>query len=206
MTYAALSQVEAYWHGLSENRAIPPRSAVDPRGIEDALEYAFILEAVAPGIARFRLAGAHLSDLMGMEVHGMPISAIVAPEARNELAELVAAVCDGPEIVEVDLLAGRGIGRPALEARLLLAPLKDDFGTVNRLLGCLQSKGRIGRPPRRLAIAATRRRPAMPDDGKSQHPARTGTTFSEAPGVFLHPAKRKGPDMRPALRLISNDE
>ncbi len=63
--FRALSQVEAYWEGLRQGRDVPMRSDIDPRGIEDALEYAFILERIAPGLARLRVAGSHLSDVMG---------------------------------------------------------------------------------------------------------------------------------------------
>ena len=81
---------------MREEDTIPPRSAINPRGIEDALEYAFILDSVAPGVARFRLAGSHLTDLMGMEVRGMPITAMFVPAARKELSTLLAEVCAPP--------------------------------------------------------------------------------------------------------------
>lgn len=38
MIYGAVAQVEAYWEALREQDTIPPRSAINPRGIEDALE------------------------------------------------------------------------------------------------------------------------------------------------------------------------
>ena len=38
---------------------------------------------MAPSVARFRLAGAHLSELMGMEVRGMPMTALFLPDARD---------------------------------------------------------------------------------------------------------------------------
>ena len=48
MTWAALKQMEAYWEGLRHGRTVPLRTDVNPRGIENVLEYAFILERIAP--------------------------------------------------------------------------------------------------------------------------------------------------------------
>lgn len=205
--FAALTQVEAYWDALREDDGVPPRSAVDPRGIEDALEYAFILECVAPGVAKFRLAGMHLSDLMGMEVRGVPVTAMFLPEARGAIGRAIAGVCATPQVSHLVLTADRSIGRPALEARMLLAPLTDDFGVVNRILGCLQSVGQIGRQPRRFALTDLSARalsigsaPPVPSQ-----PERIG--FAEEPGSFRDWPDAKTPDVtRPGLRLVKNDD
>jgi len=37
------------------------RSQIDPRGLEQVLPSAFILERIAPGVARFRIAEHHLN-------------------------------------------------------------------------------------------------------------------------------------------------
>lgn len=150
LNFSAIAQVEAYWEALRNGRPMPGRHEVDPRGISQALEYAFILERIAPGVARFRLAGMHLTDLMGMEVRGMPLTAMFVPDSRARLSEALEAVFESPEVVKITLRGERGIGRGALEAQLLLAPLKSDLGDVNRVLGCFQSKGAIGRQPRRF--------------------------------------------------------
>ncbi len=206
--FAALSQVEAYWEGLRPDAALPARSAVDPRGIEDALEYAFILECVAPGVARFRLSGMHLNDLMGMEVRGMPVTAMFTPEARQSVSKVISAVCAAPQVSQLVLKAERSIGRPALEARMLLAPLTDDFGEVNRILGCIQSDGKIGRQPRRFNVAdvVTRHLSIAPiEPGKPVDALQP--SFAEAEHVFSHPADSKRPDdTRPALRLVSSND
>jgi hypothetical protein len=49
--YTAIAQVEAYWNALRGDKLLPKRSEIDPRGIERALENAFILERIAPGCA-----------------------------------------------------------------------------------------------------------------------------------------------------------
>ena len=147
------AELRAYWEGLRRGRALPARSDVDPRGIERALEYAFILERVAPGMGRFRLAGMHLNDLMGMEVRGMPLTAFFAPPARKRIAEATEAVFQGPSVAELVLSAESGIGKPPLTARLILLPLRSDLGDVTRVLGCLVAEGEnIGRTPRRFEV------------------------------------------------------
>ena len=206
--YAALAQVEGYWDALRGHAQVPPRSAVDPRGIEDALEYAFILECVAPGVARFRLAGMHLTDLMGIEVRGMPLTTLFTPEARSTVSAVLTEVCTRPQVSQLVLKAERSIGRPALEARMLLAPLTDDFGEVNRVLGCIQSVGAIGRQPRRFTAGDITTR-LLPVASSRPSPARKEQSagFAESPDPYDGNADIKRPDtLRPALRLVSNDD
>ncbi|NCU21311.1 PAS domain-containing protein, partial [Candidatus Falkowbacteria bacterium] len=85
----ALADLRSYWEALRQGRPVPARAEVDPRGIERALDYTFLLERIAPGMGRFRLAGMHLNDLMGMEVRGMPLSTFFAPLSRKPAAELL---------------------------------------------------------------------------------------------------------------------
>lgn len=150
-----VAQMRAYWEGLRRGRDVPSRSEIDPRGLEAALEYAFILERVAPGMGRFRLAGMHLNDLMGMEVRGMPLTAMFTPEGRKRVADATEAVFSGPAVAELVLTAEAGIGKPPMTARLILLPMKSDMGDVTRILGCLVAEGQgIGRTPRRFIVDA----------------------------------------------------
>ncbi|MEL7098409.1 MAG: PAS domain-containing protein [Pseudomonadota bacterium] len=150
--FSALSQVEAYWDDLRGLRLMPKRSEIDPRGIESALEYTFILERIAPGMARIRIAGSHLGDLMGMEVRGMPITAFIAPDGRRRVTDALEEVFTRPASCELRLSSDEAVKRPRLEARMLLLPLKSDFGDVTRALGCLVARGEIGRNPRRFDV------------------------------------------------------
>lgn len=204
MSFRCISEVRAYWEALRDGRDAPYRSEVDPRGIERALEYAFILERIAPRVARFRLAGMHLTDLMGMEVRGMPVTAVFTPKARAEVEEALEAVFAGPRTADLSLRAEPGLGRPALEARLLLLPMRSDLGDMTRALGCLMAEGPIGRTPRRfdVASAAVRRITAVAP-GATRAPVPTG--FAEVPAGFDFappPAMRS----RGHLRLVKSDD
>lgn len=199
--FSSISQIDAYWEGLRVGSNIPSRAQIDPRGLEDALEYAFILERISPSIFRFRLAGMHLSDLTGMDVRGMPISAMFLPESRTEIGELMKSVCDHLKVSTLTLGAEGGFGKPTLEAKMIMAPLLDDQGNVTRILGSLQTKGMIGRQPRRFRIANVQSRFAAINNslatGAALKPAST-----KAP-TFKAYEHEKGPsDKRPTLRLV----
>ncbi|HHS94645.1 MAG TPA: PAS domain-containing protein [Rhodobacterales bacterium] len=202
--YPAIGQVETYWEGLRNGRLMPARSEVDPRGIAPALEFAFILEKIAPGLARIRLAGMHLNDLLAMEVRGMPITAMFLPEARREMQGVLEAVLDTPAAVRLTLTGDRGFGRSPLDGQMLLLPMRDETGAPSRILGALQTRGKIGRGPRRFAIHDIETKPLLGDPLTALRPvptpaprmAPTPLDPTETPG-----AARKARDL--ARRLAS---
>ena len=153
---APIREVESYWHALCGVDEVPLRSQIDPRGIEGALENAFLVERIAPGMAKLRVAGSHLNDLMGMQVAGMPLSALIAPAHRDELAEAIGRMFAEPAIVRLELKAETGFGKTDLDGQMILMPLRSDMGDVTRALGCLVTQGRIGRTPRRFDISAVK--------------------------------------------------
>jgi hypothetical protein len=177
--FPSIARVDAYWDALRNGRVMPTRGDVDPRGISDVLEYAFVLEKIAPGVARTRLAGMHLNDLMGMEVRGMPITAMFLPEGRRELQMVLESVLESPAKARLTLESDSGLTRPKLEAQMVLLPLKDERGRPTRILGALQAKGKIGRGPRRFRITTQSVEPLLSDTGpqypmaEDRAPART---------------------------------
>ncbi|MFV0408286.1 MAG: PAS domain-containing protein [Paracoccus sp. (in: a-proteobacteria)] len=147
-----LADLRSYWDSLRRGRAVPDRTDVEPGGIRSALDYAFILERIAPGAARFRLAGRHLVDLMGMEVRGMPVCSLLQSGSRGRLSDVLETVFKGPQIAEIVLQSNPQYSRPPLTGRMLFLPLKSDLGDITRALGCLVSEGEIGHGPRRFDI------------------------------------------------------
>lgn len=205
---APLRQVEAYWRGLCAEGQIPARTQVDPRGMQDALEHAFLIERIAPGMAKLRVSGSHVSDLMGMEMAGMPLSSMILPGERERFSTGVAALFEEPSVVLMALQAERGLGKPELSADLLLLPLRSDFRDVTRGLGVMVSHGRVGRTPRRFAVSDVSVRPvAEVTDQYGAAPTRT--TGPEKPPLkgMAEAAKPFQPAPgRGHLRLIvSND-
>ncbi|MCP5038086.1 MAG: PAS domain-containing protein [Rhodobacteraceae bacterium] len=210
VNFPAISMVEAYWEGLRNTRPMPARREVDPRGISDALEYAFILEKIAPGLARIRLAGSHINDLLGMEVRGMPLTALFLPEARTQVQNALEAAFGKPASVRLDLAGDTGMTRPKLGAQMYLAPLKDEQGAPTRILGALQSQGRIGRAPRRFCVRGVDISALMGEVGEA-----TKRSPRNIPGFAEHatgfkpatdcPAPKKT-NRKSHLRLICDNE
>lgn len=152
----ALAELEAYWHALPRQRglakAVPNRTDLDPAALGSLLENMFILERIAPGVARIRVAGRGIGKLIGVEPRGMPLTASFMPKARAAVAQHIEAVFRGPSIVEVSLESPRALGQPRLQGRLLLLPLTDEFGRVSRAVGLLVMSGRRGLGGRRFTI------------------------------------------------------
>ncbi len=203
--FPAVNEVEAYWTALAQEAPVPARSRIDPRGIESALSYAFILERVAPTVARFRLAGSHLADLMGMEVRGMPLTAMFLPDARAVAGEALDRAFTRPARVTLALTGERGVGRAPLDARMILLPLRDEEGRVTRVLGALEARGQIGRQPRRFAVVEMRHVDIGAGTGVDPVSGMPRTT----PGMAEQAQAAYGwrrPDGRPALRVVRDGD
>lgn len=197
--YPVLSMVEAYWTALKGTRRAPARSEIDPVRIEDALDYAFILEHVAPGVFRFRLAGSHLNELMGMEVRGMAITSMFSPTSRMMASQHFESVFQDGRPVEMRLQSAPDDRNSSLAAQLLVLPLQSDFGELTRALGVFASRGPIGQTPRRFDCVEQF---ASNTAGIQKD---TTNAFAEPPARFDHAIKKPN-DGRPALRLVWNGE
>ncbi|MGQ3486241.1 PAS domain-containing protein [Roseovarius pacificus] len=184
-----------YWSRMRKAGDVPRRTDIDPRGIAPVLSEAFVAERIAPGLARLRIAGNHLNDLMGMEVRGMPLSSFLRPGDRDRLAECLIDLFDRPATLDLDLVAERRMGSAPLTGRLVLMPLRSDLGDISRALGCLVTEGPCGHAPRRFAIS--RSRIAGIDMGASADPERP----APAPSVTRAPLMGE----RPYLRLVTQD-
>lgn len=150
-----LQKVEAHWEKLRSNETVPQQMHLSSENLEDVLSHCFVLERVAPTIARFRVAGKQMTELLGMDARGMPLSIMFSGDGRDVLGPLLQSVCEGPEIVEVPLTATRGLRRAVVRARLLMLPLKDRDSKVTRIFGALVMDGNAGRQPVRFDIDAS---------------------------------------------------
>lgn len=203
--FPEIAEVDAYWTALKGPRLVPGRLDIDPRGIEGALGHVMLLERIAPGVARIRLAGNHLSDLMGMDVRGMPVSALIAPQDRARFADHLEQVFTAPAKMVAELAAERAIGKPKLDARLLVLPLSDGDGRITRALACLSTHGTLGRAPRRFGLEAQQCRPLS---GAIPLPLPRVYAMAEAPQPFDRPDLRRADSAprKPYLRLVASDD
>ncbi|MBO9445058.1 PAS domain-containing protein [Ruegeria sp. R14_0] len=189
-----IRQAEAYWTALLTGDRVPMRSQIDPRGLENILEYTFVLERIAPGLTRFRLAGSHLNKLAGMEVRGMPLTAFFEASARDRVKEISEQVFAQPAIAHLNLTSAGRMGRVQLQARMILLPLRSDLGDVSRILGVMVSDGAIGATPRRFALSEDNLRPVSEVQTPQSQPQILETGFAEEQERFERP--------RSHLRLV----
>ena len=149
-----LQEVEAAWRALPGAHRIPDRTALDPATLGAAIEDCMVLEQIGPGIARIRVAGAHIREVFGTEPRGVPLSFVMAPEARPEMAHLLDDCFNRGCLIEVPMLSKGRFGQPTLTGRLLLLPLRDGFGHVTRALAVLALSGTKGKGGRRFTFGA----------------------------------------------------
>jgi len=196
-----------YWSAMRKDGDVPRRSDIDPRGIEPLLAEAFVAERIAPGLARLRIAGNHLTDLMGMEVRGMPLSSFLLPAHRDRLADLLVDLFDAPATLELELAAESRPGIAPLTGRMVLMPLRSDLGDISRALGCLVTDGPMGRTPCRFAIT---RSTVSVIDMPSHGPSAAGFTASTRPDAPQTQAPERNAETpsrseRSYLRLVKSD-
>lgn len=205
---SVLQELERYWRDLRGARRIPVRSEVDPARIDSALPHSFILDRVAPGIGRLRVAGQVLSSMIGMDARGMPLTTFFTADARDRVMEQTEAVFSRPALVEVPLISFRSLGRPRLTGNLLLLPLLGPDGTVSRALGAILTDGIIGRAPRRFDIADDQEVRCEPLPELQRHvtavAAQAGARVGARVGAQF--ASQRPDGTRPALRLVVNND
>ncbi|OED48010.1 diguanylate cyclase [Rhodobacteraceae bacterium (ex Bugula neritina AB1)] len=164
-TLSPLRQAEAYWTALRRGDDVPSRSQIDPRGLENILSNTFILERIAPGIARFRLAGSLVNEMAGMEVRGMPVTAFFTADARKQLSSAMEHMFDTPATVELELqVEGPRLKTPR-EARMLLLPLRSDLGDISRVLGVLVADDATSVTSQRFSITSIEMRAVGKPEG-----------------------------------------
>ncbi len=203
--------VLTYWEKLRDGRIAPMRSELEPRQIAHAVDHTFVLEYKAPQDVRFRQAGMRLNELIGMELRGMPVRALVDLSNRTLLGETIDALVNDPKIVELHLL---GSGHPSITARMLLLPMQNESGQITRILGCLTTQGRVIQLPQRFEISdikTTRIVGVMSDKSPTQAAgfAEKATPFSGTPKMTRpkptgSKTKRLGAE-KPYLRLVKDD-
>ena len=198
----ACSKLEAYWQSLCAGRIMPYREEIDPRGLNGVLSQIFLVERIAPGTARFRVAGQDLNDLMGFDLRGMPMSSIVQPGARQRLSDTLRALFDEPARVELTLDGGKTLRHGRVAARLVCLPLRDRTGSVGRAIGCLAAGGATTRTPQRFDIVGELRRTLIGYGGPA--PTTTPAFSLDAADATLEAAQRKK-DKRAHLQVVSSN-
>ncbi|WOI57216.1 PAS domain-containing protein [Palleronia sp. LCG004] len=202
----AFAQLETYWSALAGTRDMPFRDEVDPRGLDGVLDRIFLLERIAPGLARFRIAGQAVTDIMGIEMRGMPLSSAFTPEARDPLNAALRAVFDDPVRLVLGLEGQRQGLRAKPTAQMLFLPLRDRFGQVSRAVGAIASSARPARAPQRFDIVSEdlRKLFGTTSDGHQSAAISDDDAFATADRARAN--LRSIDERRASLRIVSSIE
>lgn len=160
LDYPMVACVCAHWASLRRPHNLPARASLDPSAMAPALPNVFLGEFISPSVARIRLCGHAVEDVMGMDLRGMPLTALFGAAARSDIMAALAQIGRGVRVT-LSLQAEPGFGQPEMVAQLALMPLTDDDGRITHVLGVLERHGQIGRRPRRFASAHVQ--PVMTD-------------------------------------------
>lgn len=152
----ARAAVETHWREIGGSSAVPRRDDIDPSYMIDALDSILLIERIAPRQARIRIAGQRVSDLLGMDLRGMPLSCLISPPSRAWLGDSIEKLFDGPAIVELGLAGPRTALRTRLTAELVMLPLTDKSGAVTRALCYVALPEKPPVAPLRLDISGER--------------------------------------------------
>lgn len=154
---SVLMALESYWRSLAPSGEVPVRGAIEPREIGPCLRHCYMATLVAPGLARIRFAGQELEQVFGMDVRGMPMSALFDAGSRVRLHDALERVAGSPAIVELPLQTDQGFPRRNLPGRMSLLPLRDEAGAVSRILGAIIFDGKsVTRGPAQISIPKDR--------------------------------------------------
>jgi hypothetical protein len=142
---ALLHALELDWRRMCGNAMTPTHVGLAPVKLDAALPHAFVLRRIEPGMARFRIAGQRLHDLLHMDPRGMSFGAFFTEAARDTALELLDAAFTLPAILAIPLIAPRRFGLAPVRGTALLLPMRDAAGDVTRMLGALVTSGSVPR-------------------------------------------------------------
>ncbi|QIE54130.1 PAS domain-containing protein [Pikeienuella piscinae] len=198
MEHAGTRALHAFWTALRGARPAPYLAEVTNAALGRALcERAFVLESLGPGDLRIRRAGSALFELFGMELRGMRPDTLMVAESRASFLTLAEKTLESGEVAVARAVAAPPADAPAaepIELELILAPLRNDFGRVDRLLGAAHVIGSpdVARTVRRCRLLRTSR---IAGDGPPLTRAEPLPGFAEGAAPFHHD--------RPALKGVA---
>lgn len=152
VSHPDLLRFYAYWLERRGDRAMPARADIDPLDFGWMLGRVSVVDVLPePPRFRYRLVATRLTEHLGYEVTGRPLSDIPEPDMRNYLIEQYSRVADSgvPHTDSGDLLLD---GR-RWRSEAVYLPLSSDGTTVDMLL-----VGRITdrpiQPPRHAEVGS----------------------------------------------------
>ena len=209
---AILRVLEHDWRRLCGLDVAVAHDAVNPVQMDRALPHAYILHRVAPGVARFRVAGQRVHDAMRLDPRGMSFTALFAERQRDTVMALLDHAFEAPAVLGLPLVAPRGLGRKPVRAEALLLPMRDAQGNLTRMMGALVASGPLPQRALRFEIARDQTircdtlAPGFADRrarrGRQPEPSQRAALLTTPPAPSLAAATAAAERGRPALTLV----
>lgn len=154
MSHSSTQGLTDYWQARRLGEAAPTRASIDPMDFPKLLPQVFMLGRTGMVQYAFRLAGGLVGDLHGRDLRQADFISLWAPAAKLSLQT---ALEGARRLVEpVRLTADAQAGGHSLPLEIVLLPLTNAQGAVDRYLGLYQPLGAIqrlrGQPVERLAL------------------------------------------------------
>ena len=126
-----------YWMGLKQTKQAPSRGDIEPRQIKSLLPNMFMLERIDTKHIIFRLAGTAFCERYGREFRAHNFLALWRGDDHLRIRSLTNDLLDR---VRPGLITYRGesIDHLTLDSEILLLPICDEMGHVNRLIATAQ--------------------------------------------------------------------
>ncbi len=131
----ASQKLLAAWSRLPRPHIVPARASFDPGEIASILPVISLIERVAPGEWRVRLAGTEIERRWGRALSGMAYAEVMSPQAVDVTHCEFEAICRQPcgswSLRHLELQSGR-----RLQIETLRLPFRDKNGEITLILSC----------------------------------------------------------------------
>lgn len=131
----ASQKLWAAWSALPRPGIVPTRTSFDPCAIPSILPVISLIERMAPGEWRVRLAGTELERRWGRELSGLSYAEVLSSQAVDvthcELDAICRQPCGSWSLRHLELQSGR-----RLQTETLRLPLRDKHGEVALIVSC----------------------------------------------------------------------
>lgn len=136
MKHRKTTELYEYWNQLRGEHMAPKRSALDPQSIATLLGDIFILERKSSVEYTFRLAGTRLCSAFGRELRDVNLPELFSGADRENMETLLYSVTEdaAAAVVGLESISSKGNHLPM---ELILLPLFQDNGRLNRVMGAL---------------------------------------------------------------------
>lgn len=147
-----IDRLWTYWNSLRTDGPVPKRSAVKPLELGALLDYAFVVEHNPFCGAKFRVVGTSVTDLLGIDVRGMPVGALLTPSVRSRFVDPLKSVFQGPSTLTARFISSAENSNDVVTSSAMFLPMANESGDVTCALGCWVTDGALGAAPRHFDV------------------------------------------------------